>query len=50
MTAQNRRGRLDPGALVAWGTDVLRAVGVPEPDARLVADSLVTRLEELARG
>ena len=34
--------RLDPVALAAFGTDVLRAVGVPEADARLVAESLVT--------
>ena len=34
--------RLAPDALVAFGADVLVAVGVPEPDARLVADSLVT--------
>jgi len=34
--------RLAPDALVAFGTDVLVAVGVPDADARLVADSLVT--------
>jgi hypothetical protein len=34
--------RIAPDALVAFGADVLVAVGVPEPDARLVADSLVT--------
>jgi LDH2 family malate/lactate/ureidoglycolate dehydrogenase len=34
--------RIDAAVLAAFGTDVLQAVGVPEPDARLVADSLVT--------
>jgi LDH2 family malate/lactate/ureidoglycolate dehydrogenase len=34
--------RLDPDALAVFGATVLRAVGVPEPDARLVAESLVT--------
>jgi LDH2 family malate/lactate/ureidoglycolate dehydrogenase len=34
--------RVDPEALTAFGTDVLQSVGVPEPDARLLADSLVT--------
>lgn len=34
--------RLAPDALVAFGADVLQAVGVPDADARLVADSLVT--------
>ena len=33
--------RLDPDALAAFGTDVLQAVGAPEPDFRLVAESLV---------
>jgi LDH2 family malate/lactate/ureidoglycolate dehydrogenase len=34
--------RLDPDALCAFGAAVLQAAGVPEPDARLVAESLVT--------
>jgi LDH2 family malate/lactate/ureidoglycolate dehydrogenase len=34
--------RLDPDNLVTFGADVLRVVGVPEPDARLVVESLVT--------
>jgi LDH2 family malate/lactate/ureidoglycolate dehydrogenase len=34
--------RVDPTALTDLGTEVLQAVGVPEPDARLVAESLVT--------
>lgn len=34
--------RVDPAELTGFATDVLRAVGVPEADARLVADSLVT--------
>jgi LDH2 family malate/lactate/ureidoglycolate dehydrogenase len=34
--------RVDAANLVAFGADVLQAAGVPEPDARLVADSLVT--------
>jgi LDH2 family malate/lactate/ureidoglycolate dehydrogenase len=33
---------LDPDRLVDFGADVLAAVGVPEEDARLVSDSLVT--------
>nr|MDT0659757.1 Ldh family oxidoreductase [Micromonospora sp. DSM 115978] len=33
---------MNPEQLVTFGTAVLRAVGVPEDDARLVADSLVT--------
>jgi LDH2 family malate/lactate/ureidoglycolate dehydrogenase len=34
--------RLDPDAPSAFGTAVLQAAGIPEPDARLVAESLVT--------
>jgi LDH2 family malate/lactate/ureidoglycolate dehydrogenase len=34
--------RLDPDTLVTFGADVLPAVGLPEPDARLVAESLIT--------
>jgi LDH2 family malate/lactate/ureidoglycolate dehydrogenase len=34
--------RVDRGALTRLGAGVLQAVGVPEPDALLVADSLVT--------
>lgn len=33
--------RIDPAALVGLATDVLTALGVPGPDASLVADSLV---------
>ena len=32
----------DPAELTTFGSDVLEALGVPEPDARLVSDSLVT--------
>jgi LDH2 family malate/lactate/ureidoglycolate dehydrogenase len=42
MTAQDQCGRLAADSLTAFGTEVLQAVGVPEADARLVADSLVT--------
>jgi LDH2 family malate/lactate/ureidoglycolate dehydrogenase len=34
--------RIDPQILVGFGADILVALGVPEDDARLVADSLVT--------
>jgi len=34
--------RIDPDALVSFGTEVLRSVGVPHQDAQLVAKSLVT--------
>ena len=33
--------RIEPGSLRTFGTEVLVALGVPEDDARLVADSLV---------
>lgn len=33
---------VDPAALIAFGTNVLTRLGVPETDARLLADSLVT--------
>lgn len=34
--------RFDPAALTGFGTRVLTSLGVPEDDARLVSDSLVT--------
>ncbi|MGI6873347.1 Ldh family oxidoreductase [Amycolatopsis sp. 3B14] len=34
--------RVDPGALTDAGAAILRSAGVPEADARLVSDSLVT--------
>ena len=34
--------RIDPQVLANFGSDILAALGVPQEDARLVADSLVT--------
>ncbi len=42
MSAQSRTHRIEAKRLTALGTSILTALGVPEQDAELVSDSLVT--------